>query len=494
MGLSKVWDNKVFLVKAILLGLLYEMPQPGSLYAQSSSSGLTPLYKIKQDLDGDGIADLTGDTVIVSGIVNIATGQLHEIYLQTFIQNDSTGVSLFAESVDKPVKPGDSVVATGIIRQYYGLNEVHIEDYKIIKEGVSLPEPIALSKFMDRLHLFEGMIVNCSGRVAGKGSRFNGKYINISPAGISRSVMVYVSNFHTQYQDFDFESISIGDRVRATGILTQYNPEYPAKSTFKIVLRTPDDLDILGIPQSTLVWLGLFGIFISVLAIGWIVTLRAKVKSKTKQIRKSLSEKEILLKEIHHRVKNNLAIISGLIELQLDSTPNEETRKVLRDSQARIRSMAFVHDKLYRTSTVTDIAMKTYVEELVQVLKSTFASPDSDIKLEFDLDETNLDIDRAIPCGLLINELVVNAFKHAFDSHERGVLEIRLKQGGSDLELSVADNGPGLPDDIDIKKGSSLGMMLIDTFASQLKATMEVNNENGAQFSFSFPAEPVSGR
>lgn len=481
-----------------MVGVWVFLLAPGihTLYAQSAShSEITSLSEVKKDENGDGIADLRGDTVTVTGIANITTGQLHEVYLQIFIQNDSTGLSLFSESIDTPVNRGDSLVATGVVQEYFGLTEVQVSEYRTYTPKISLPEPIPVSAIINNPEPYEGMVVEGRGRVVGKGEKYNGKYLNVTPSDSStRPIMVYVSNFHRQYSDFNFQSISTGDDVRVKGIISEYDAGNPESTIYNITLRTPDDLEILGIARSTLIWLGIGGVLVTIFVIVWIVSLRSRVKSKTRQIRKSLEEKELLLKEIHHRVKNNLAIISGLIELQLERSVNDEAQKVLRDSQTRIQSMALVHDKLYRTNTVTDIGMKTYIEELVQALESTFTGPDSNIKLSFDIEEIDLDIDRAIPCGLLINELVVNAFKHAFDNGEKGMLEVKLKRERSEIELSVADNGKGLPENFEEKKNASLGMMLINTFTSQLEATMEVDNGNGAHFTFRFPAETGESR
>lgn len=498
MDTQNDWQLMGILVVLLISGLF----QVSALSAQSvTPSQITPLHEVKQDANGDGVSDLDGDTVTVTGIANISTGQLHEIYLQVFLQNDSTGFSIFSESFDTPINRGDSVVATGVVQEYFGLTEIQVFEYSVFPRSGPMPDPIPLSRAVLNPWQYEGMLVEGDGRVVGKGNRFNGKFLNIVPSDTStRSIMVYVSNFHSQYAAFDFASLSAGDEVQVRGVMSQYDTGDPGARVFKITLRTPDDLEVLGIARSTLIWLGAVGILIILVVIGWIISLRSRVKSKTRQIRKSLEEKDLLLKEIHHRVKNNLAIISGLIELQLESSADKETQKVLRDSQTRIQSMALVHDKLYRTNTVTDIGMRTYIEDLVEALRSTFTGPDEEIELQFDVDELNLDIDRAIPCGLLINELVVNAFKHAFGNGENGTLEVKLKkdysgaESGPEIKLSVADNGKGLPENFEDKLDSSLGMMLIKTFTSQLDATMEVENEDGAHFIFRFPAETGESR
>ncbi|MDX1639336.1 MAG: histidine kinase dimerization/phosphoacceptor domain -containing protein [Balneolaceae bacterium] len=454
---------------------------------------ITPLSRIKADNDGDGQIDQMGDTVTVAGRANIGTGLLHEVYLQVFIQNDSTGLSLFADSFDQPIARGDSIVATGVVQEYFGMTEINVLEYRTYEGKDHRFIPVPLSRIFPKYSAYEGMLVGGTGTVTGKGNRYNGKYIAVAPSDTSsHSIWVYVSNFHSRYEKFDFSSLSPGDRVQIAGILSRYNPGKAKSPIYKIFLRTPEDLEPLGLTQSTLWMLGIAILVILALAATWIISLHSTVRVKTRKLQESLEEKNILLKEIHHRVKNNLAIISGLIELQLDSSLSGEAQKVLRDSQSRIQSMALVHDKLYRTTTVTDIGMHTYIRELVESLKTTFAGPEVDIELRFDIDDIQLDIDKAIPCGLLINELVVNSFKHAFNGHA-GVLDVKLKDNGNAYHLVVSDNGRGLPENFREKMQSSLGLMLVETFTDQLDAEMEVQNRDGARFAFDIPVGPQNG-
>lgn len=460
---------------------------------ESSGTNAVELGKIKKDTDGDGAIDLIGDTVRVSGISNIASGLLHEQYLQVFIQNDTIGLSLFAESIREPIAPGDSVIATGVVQNYFSLTEIKVLDYEVIpisNRGVE-PEPKPITDALNDLEGYEGMLVGGTGTVVGRGSKYNGKYLMISPVdSVEKSIMVYVTNFHSQYRNFDFESISVGDRVKVAGVLTQYNPDPVAVEslTYKVHLRTPTDFAVVGISINQMVVWGSVGLAFFVIAVAWVISLRSTVKSKTTELEDSLHEKEILLKEIHHRVKNNLAIMSGLFELQLDSTENPSTVKALRNSQSRLQSMALVHDKLYQTSSLNDIRMDQYIPELVNSLRNTFAGPGQGIVMRYDIKDVRLDIDHAIPCGLLINEIVVNAFKHAFKTTAtaEGEISLSMSQPGGRVRLVIADNGSGIPEDFDISQSTSLGMMLIDTFRDQLGAKLDISSDNGTRYSFTF--------
>ncbi|HEX6981718.1 MAG TPA: sensor histidine kinase [Balneolaceae bacterium] len=244
------------------------------------------------------------------------------------------------------------------------------------------------------------------------------------------------------------------------------------------------DLESTGLTKYYMMLLGTGLILVSLLVAGW-VTVRNRVNKETAKIQKSLGEKEILLREIHHRVKNNLSIISGLIELQLHNTEDMEARRVLKDSQSRIHSMAMIHDKLYQTNSLSQINLNSYIKELVETLHRTFAKQES-VALEFEMEEVSVDIDQIIPCGLMINELVVNAFKHAF-KNSGGILSIKLKKENGWAKLIVADNGPGMPANIQTEKKDSLGLLLISTFAAQLEAKTEFTGNNGTRFKIRFP-------
>lgn len=215
-----------------------------------------------------------------------------------------------------------------------------------------------------------------------------------------------------------------------------------------------------------------------------------KRKEAEREIKRSLNEKETLLQEIHHRVKNNLAVISGLIELQLDSTLDAEGRKVLLDSQTRIQSMAMVHEKLYQSESLDRIEMDSYIRELIQTIQDTFYHSDADISLDLRLDSIHLSIDQAIPCGLLINELVVNVYKHAFKGREAGCMTVEFVRMEGGVQLVVADNGKGLPDDFDLNQSSSLGVSLIQTLTMQLGGEVDINSSSeGTRFTIGFALE-----
>jgi two-component sensor histidine kinase len=196
--------------------------------------------------------------------------------------------------------------------------------------------------------------------------------------------------------------------------------------------------------------------------------------------RRSEKEKEILLKEIHHRVKNNLQIISSLLNLQSGTLSDDLSKTAVTESRSRVKSMALIHQLLYQSEMFTNINFATYLEQLMSSLNSTYCKPGENIRYKISAEPIKLDIDRAIPMGLIINELATNAYKYAFQEKKEGNIEICLtKQPENDLLLSIADNGIGLPERIDIQKTNSLGLRLVNLLVKQLKANIDHVRKNG---------------
>lgn len=218
---------------------------------------------------------------------------------------------------------------------------------------------------------------------------------------------------------------------------------------------------------------------------GIYVDISDRIKSEQKNI-ESLKEKEILLSEIHHRVKNNLAVITGLLELQSHNLESIEAKTALKDSQLRINSMALIHEKLYQSESLSNISFNRYIKELVDVIRSSHEMQDTDLSVELDIDNIKFPITKAIPCGLIINEVVTNSFKHAFDGIQKPSISIALKKNKDDITLSIADNGVGLPDKFENLKSNSLGIILIKTLSNQIESTLSVDGENGTKYSFRF--------
>ncbi|MEI6653991.1 MAG: sensor histidine kinase, partial [Verrucomicrobiota bacterium] len=194
------------------------------------------------------------------------------------------------------------------------------------------------------------------------------------------------------------------------------------------------------------------------------------------------------LKEIHHRVKNNLQIISSLLRLQSGQVDHSATKAVLQDMQNRVRSMALIHEHLYRSENLASVDLSNYIKSLCQQLfRTLLATPDA-VQLHLNILSVSLDIDQAIPCGLLVNELVSNALEHAFPPGRHGELwvELRAVADGQGCRLRVADNGAGLPPDFALDHLTSLGLKLARDLARQLGGQLEIGPGPGAVFEVEF--------
>lgn len=227
--------------------------------------------------------------------------------------------------------------------------------------------------------------------------------------------------------------------------------------------------------------------------IGSIVDIseRVRVEDERKraedQIRESLKEKEVMLKEIHHRVKNNLQVVSSLLKLQAGYIKDDRTLEVFKESQNRVRAMALIHEKLYQSEDLAKTNFAEYIRSLVNDLFRSYSISSRAIALKLDVGDVRLSIDTAIPCGLIINELVSNSLKYAFSTTNQGEIEIHLHSTEPDCyTLKVQDNGCGLPTDIDFRHTRSLGLQLVCSLVKQLHGTIELSNQAGAQFIISF--------
>jgi PAS domain S-box-containing protein len=219
-------------------------------------------------------------------------------------------------------------------------------------------------------------------------------------------------------------------------------------------------------------------------------------KKAEERIQESLRRKESLLREIHHRVKNNLQVISSLLSLQSDYAKDEESLSQFYESQNRISAIALIHEKLYQSSNIDEIKMLDYVTDLTRNLLRVYKDLGGNIDVQINAYDISIDIDRAIPCGLIINELFSNCLKHAFrfSGSERLSRRTRNKvsveiYSDSDgvLTLSVKDNGVGFPGGIDFRNTDTLGLQLVCTLTDQLKGTLELRNDSGTAFSVVFP-------
>jgi two-component sensor histidine kinase len=210
----------------------------------------------------------------------------------------------------------------------------------------------------------------------------------------------------------------------------------------------------------------------------------------------SLKQKEILLKEVHHRVKNNLQMISSMFNLQAEFITDPAVLEIFRESQARVRAIATVHQRLYQSSDLSMVDVSGYLRALVIDLRRTFTGHALALDLAVDVEPIGIGIDLAIPCGLAVNELVTNSIKHAFPGRRRGAIRIAGKKTDDGLlSISVADDGIGLPEGIDLKSAHTLGLQLVYMLTKQMKGDVVLHRDGGARFELRVrleqPAKPM---
>jgi PAS domain S-box-containing protein len=216
-------------------------------------------------------------------------------------------------------------------------------------------------------------------------------------------------------------------------------------------------------------------------------------KRSADKIASSLREKEILLREIHHRVKNNLQIISSLLIMQAASVEDQDTVAKLQETEHRVKSMAMIHEQLYGHDEISSMDFAEYTRTLTQVLRSSYAK-NAFVQCRVNASPTELTIDQAIPCGLILNELLTNAFKYACKDEQTAEIAVTLSSDSDDVYLTVSDQGPGLPPGFAWDRSRSLGLKIVRALTKQIKGQLEVGGPPGASFALRFPKKLTAGR
>lgn len=221
------------------------------------------------------------------------------------------------------------------------------------------------------------------------------------------------------------------------------------------------------------------------------ITERKRTNDKLK---KSLREKEILLAEVHHRVNNNLALISGLLDLELSQIKNDEVRDLFRKSQLRIKSIGKVHVKLYQAEDFSNVPFEDYMKDIASTISEIWGNGKKVIQINSDVEDVKLNVNQAIPCGLIMNELVTNAYKHAFpNKKDNSEIKVELLKNEEDISLIVSDNGVGLPKGFSLSEPGSLGFTLVRILCKQLNARVDIQNGQGTKFLISFTKKQKRG-
>ncbi|OPY77875.1 MAG: putative sensor histidine kinase pdtaS [Syntrophorhabdus sp. PtaU1.Bin058] len=214
------------------------------------------------------------------------------------------------------------------------------------------------------------------------------------------------------------------------------------------------------------------------------ITARRQAEEK---IQASLREKEILLKEIHHRVKNNLQVVSSLLNLQSGFLKDGESLDIFKESQSRVNTIALVHTKLYQSENLSEIDSAGFIEDLAGSLLQALGKGTEAVKIQTDIHDVYLNVDQAIPCGLIVNELITNTLKHAFPGGREGKITITMRSDGERIVVRFQDNGVGFPPAFDFRNTQSLGLQLVNILVAQLRGTIELVADGGAAFIITFP-------
>ncbi|WP_162558674.1 histidine kinase dimerization/phosphoacceptor domain -containing protein [Robertkochia solimangrovi] len=225
------------------------------------------------------------------------------------------------------------------------------------------------------------------------------------------------------------------------------------------------------------------------LIIAYVKSIKNKrlIENQKRIIENSLTEKDSLLKEIHHRVKNNLQMVSSLLSLQAKNTRSRAAINALEEGQSRVKAMALIHQKLYQNEDLSVIEMQEYIESLIASIQSVYKKDDAKVNIIIDAKGTQLDVDRAIPIGLILNELVSNSFKYAFTETKSGHIKIKLTDEGEHVAFEYSDDGIGLPDDFETVSTGSMGLNLINRLANQLRSKLQIDRDvKGVRFWFNF--------
>jgi two-component sensor histidine kinase len=234
--------------------------------------------------------------------------------------------------------------------------------------------------------------------------------------------------------------------------------------------------------------LSLIDEFAGITLMKWELERKEKKRREAEEyLRKSLEEKDVLLREVHHRVKNNMQIISSILRMQSRNIEDPKLKDILQESQNRIHTMALIHENLYSHESLANIKFSNYIKSLAGNIARTYARQPANIKFDYQMDDAYLPIDTAIRCGLIINELISNSFKYAFNGNSNGMIGINFAElADSEYQLIVSDNGIGIPANIDITKTKSLGMKILHKLVQQIDGTLQSDFSNGTKFTITF--------
>lgn len=212
----------------------------------------------------------------------------------------------------------------------------------------------------------------------------------------------------------------------------------------------------------------------------------SELKATEEKLKQNVEQKEVLIKEVHHRVKNNLQVINSILQLQSSHVVDQKALSALQDCQARIKSMAFIHESLYQSNDLAAVNFTEYIRTLCNNLLYSFQASGNAVKLDLQVEDVSLSLDAAISCGLIVNELISNSFKYAFEKGKKGLILVKLKKTREGHELIISDNGVGIPKNVDYKNSNSLGLQLVMGLVDQIDGKIDCEIKKGTKFIINF--------
>lgn len=215
--------------------------------------------------------------------------------------------------------------------------------------------------------------------------------------------------------------------------------------------------------------------------------LEQRVEARTADLTAVLHEREVLLQEVHHRVKNNLYVITSLMEMQARTLREGESRRSLQECEGRVHAIALIHEKLYLSKNYAAVPFSDYIRGLAKDVFQATGNAAASVNMSLAVDDVAISVEKAVPCGLILNELIINALKHGFPSGRSGTIRIELARLSTGLRLAVADDGIGLPSGLELGAATSLGLRLVTTLAKQLGAELSIRVEGGTRVELMFP-------
>lgn len=304
-------------------------------------------------------------------------------------------------------------------------------------------------------------------------------YLSLAQAYSGMNNFKKAYHYQVLYAAIDSTIFSREREQAVSEATTKYNIE--RKTRELLVLQKNNRIKDLQLSNNRMITLAVSLILLLTGIILLIYYKKFKIKKKSNE------EKEVLLKEIHHRVKNNMQIILSILNLQARKMNDEKITDFVKEGESRIQSMAIIHEKLYQSENLADISFNDYVHQLLMFIYQIYNVDSSKIPYNIDTSDIQLDINTAVPLGLIINELVCNSLKHGFKEKEEGRISIQLNQLQSkEYKLTVEDTGSGLPENFDIKKSNTLGLKLIQTLIRQIDGSLEIGGSAGSMFSIYF--------